>query len=132
MNKKTYVVFVYGTLLVGEMNHHIAAPYLQNVRPGKVNGKLYDVGSYPALVVGEEGEVVGEWLTVTAEGLKQMDMLEDYEEGRCNNEYERIWIRDCEQDIEGYVYIYAKEKAMSLPLIESGSWRDYRKMKKSL
>ncbi|MBB5322961.1 gamma-glutamylcyclotransferase (GGCT)/AIG2-like uncharacterized protein YtfP [Anoxybacillus tepidamans] len=130
MSERTYRVFVYGTLLVGEANHHIAAPYLQKVQPGKVKGQLYDVGAYPALVISEEGEVVGEWLTVTEEGIKQMDMLEDYEEGRDNNEYERVWIKDCEQDIEGYVYVYTREKAAHLPLIESGSWRAHCKAKK--
>jgi len=122
-------VFVYGTLLVGEANHHVAAPYLQHVQPGKVNGQLYDVGAYPALVLSGEGEVVGEWLTVTEEGIKQMDLLEDYEEGRSNNEYERVWVKDCKQDIEGYVYIYTPEKAAILPRIQSGSWREYRQAK---
>ncbi|MCZ0755906.1 gamma-glutamylcyclotransferase family protein [Anoxybacillus sp. J5B_2022] len=124
-----YRVFVYGTLLVGEANHHIAAPYLQHVQPGKVKGRLYDVGAYPALVLDEEGEVVGEWLTVTEEGIRRMDVLEDYEEGGTNNEYERVWIKDCEQDIEGYVYIYTPEKAAHLPLIASGSWREHRRTK---
>jgi len=124
-----YRVFVYGTLLVGEANHHVAAPYLQHIQPGKVKGRLYDVGSYPALVLGGEEVVVGEWLTVTEEGIKQMDLLEDYEEGRANNEYERVWVKDCEQDIEGYVYIYAPEKVAILPRIQSGSWREYRQAK---
>jgi gamma-glutamylcyclotransferase (GGCT)/AIG2-like uncharacterized protein YtfP len=132
MTKKTYKVFVYGTLLVGETNHHVAAPYLLNVQPGKVNGRLYDVGAYPALIASEEGEVAGEWLTVTEEGLRDMDALEGYKEGRDNNEYERVWIQDCEQEIEGYVYVYAKEKAAHLPLIESGSWREHRKRKHHL
>jgi gamma-glutamylcyclotransferase (GGCT)/AIG2-like uncharacterized protein YtfP len=130
MSQQTYQVFVYGTLLVGEENHHIAAPYLQKVQPGKVKGRLYDVGEYPALVVSEDGNVIGEWLTITEEGLRQMDALEDYEEGGHDNEYERIWIKDSEQEIEGYVYVYTLDKVAHLPLIESGSWRDYRKTNK--
>ncbi|QXJ40645.1 hypothetical protein BV455_04022 [Parageobacillus caldoxylosilyticus] len=52
-----------------------------------------------------------------------MDELEEYEEGGRHNEYERVWIKDLEQPIEGYVYIYLKSKAAHLPLIPSGSWR---------
>ncbi|MCG6170592.1 gamma-glutamylcyclotransferase [Anoxybacillus sp. LAT_35] len=96
-------VFIYGTSLVGEVNHHVAAPYVWHVQLGKVNGPLYDVGAYPTLVLGGEEVAVGEWLTVTEEGIKQMDRLEDYEEGRTNNEYERVWVKDCEQAIKGYV-----------------------------
>ncbi|OQM46097.1 gamma-glutamylcyclotransferase [Anoxybacillus sp. UARK-01] len=131
MTEQTCRVFVYGTLLTGEVNHEIAAPYLQNVKPGKVKGKLYDVGSYPALVVDQEGEVVGEWLTITIDGIRRMDELEDYEEGRNDNEYERVWIRDCTQEIEGYVYVYHPDKALHLPLIESGSWRQHRPKKRN-
>ncbi|MBA2875323.1 gamma-glutamylcyclotransferase family protein [Thermaerobacillus caldiproteolyticus] len=130
MGERMYQVFVYGTLLVGEENHHIVAPYLRKVQPGKVKGWLYDVGAYPALVVSGDGyEVIGEWLTVTEEGLKRMDEFEDYEEGGHHNEYERIWIKDSEQDIEGYVYVYPADQAAHLPLIPSGSWRKDRKEK---
>lgn len=123
MAKGRYRVFVYGTLLTGEENHEVAAPYVRAACPGKVNGRLYNVGPYPALVLGEEGEVEGEWLTVTEEGLKAMDELEDYVEGRRDNEYERVWVRDARKPIEGYVYVYPPEKAAGLPLIPSGSWR---------
>ncbi|BDG43271.1 gamma-glutamylcyclotransferase family protein [Saccharococcus caldoxylosilyticus] len=123
MRPLLYRVFVYGTLLVGEANHFVAAPYIRDIQPGKVKGRLYDVGAYPALVVEEEGEVIGEWFTVTEEGLQAMDELEEYEEGGRHNEYERVWIKDLEQPIEGYVYIYLKSKAAHLPLIPSGSWR---------
>jgi gamma-glutamylcyclotransferase (GGCT)/AIG2-like uncharacterized protein YtfP len=88
-----------------------------------VKGRLYDVGAYPALVIEEEGEVIGEWFTVTEEGLQAMDELEEYEEGSIHNEYERVWVKDIEQPIEGYVYVYPKSKAAHLPFIPSGSWR---------
>lgn len=110
MRPLLFRVFVYGTLLVGEENHFVAAPYIRNIQPGKVKGRLYNVGAYPALVVEEEGEVIGEWFTVTEEGLQAMDELEEYEEGGQHNEYERVWIKDLEQPIEGYVYIYPKTK----------------------
>lgn len=55
MAEGRYRVFVYGTLLTGEENHEVAAPYVRAACPGKVNGRLYNVGPYPALVLGEEG-----------------------------------------------------------------------------
>ncbi|AGT31966.1 gamma-glutamyl cyclotransferase [Geobacillus genomosp. 3] len=123
MAERRYRVFVYGTLLTGEENHHVAAPYVCAVCPGSVNGRLYNVGLYPALVLGGEGEVEGEWLTVVEQGLKAMDELEDYKEGRAENEYERVWVRDARRPIEGYVYVYTAEKATGLRPIASGSWR---------
>ncbi|MBD0380030.1 gamma-glutamylcyclotransferase family protein [Paenibacillus sedimenti] len=125
-------VFVYGTLLVGESNHQVAAPFVLSVQPGAVRGRLYDVGLYPALVLFEDGQndaqdhfVVGEWLEVTEEGLKAMDMLEDYYgPGAASNEYERVWVRDMNTSREGWVYIW--EETSGLKEIESGSWKEHR------
>jgi gamma-glutamylcyclotransferase (GGCT)/AIG2-like uncharacterized protein YtfP len=126
MSEKTYQVFVYGTLLVGEENHHVVSPHLLAVWEGKVKGFLYNVGAYPALVLDAEGDKVkGEWLTVTKEGLDRMDWLEEFQEGRENNYYNRVWVSDCEQEIEGYVYVFTAEQAKHLPRIQSGSWRAF-------
>ncbi|MCA1029577.1 gamma-glutamylcyclotransferase [Bacillus timonensis] len=121
---KTHRVFVYGTLLVGERNHHVAQPHLIDVESGSVKGYLYNVGAYPALVLDEMGtEIVGEWITVTEEGLRHMDLLEDYVEGRGHNLYERVWVKDAGTENEGFVYVFEAMKASKLPLIEGGSWR---------
>ncbi|MFD0697341.1 gamma-glutamylcyclotransferase [Paenibacillus sp. GCM10027628] len=124
-------VFVYGTLLVGESNHQVAAPFVLSVQPGLVRGRLYNVGSYPALVLIEDGQkdakdhfVVGEWLEVTDEGLKAMDILEDYYGPGATNEYERVWVRDVNGSREGWVYIW--EDTTGLKEIESGSWKLHR------
>lgn len=123
---KTHRVFVYGTLLTGERNHHIVQPFLLHKEPGKIKGQLYNVETYPALTIGtQEREVVGEWFTVTNEGLKQMDLLEDYEQNRRVNHYERVLIKDIEKEIEGFVYTYLQEKSHDLELISSGSWREF-------
>jgi gamma-glutamylcyclotransferase (GGCT)/AIG2-like uncharacterized protein YtfP len=121
MRPLLYRVIVYGTLLVGEGNHFVAAPYIRDIQTGKVKGRLYDVGACPILVVEEEGEVIGEWLTVMEEGLQAMDELEGHVEGGQHNEYERVWVKDLQQPLEGYVY--PKSKAARLPLIPSGPWR---------
>ena len=68
-------VFVYGTLLSGEANHH----YLKNstcLGNAYIEGyDLYDVGYYPAIVAGD-GLVIGELYRVSKEDLPSIDRLE--------------------------------------------------------
>ncbi len=120
-------VFVYGTLLVGEANHHVVAPYVLSVQSGAVQGLLYDAGSYPALVLsGEHGEslVEGQWLMVTKEGLERMDELEEYYGPGKVNDYERVWIRDMlNGEREGWVYVWTDSR--NCRLISRGSWRKH-------
>jgi gamma-glutamylcyclotransferase (GGCT)/AIG2-like uncharacterized protein YtfP len=131
-NVKTFKVFVYGTLLVGESNHSVASPFLDRVKPGKVRGYLYNVGSYPAFVLDSAGPLIkGEWFDVNIEGLKYLDELEDYKEKREVNLYERIWIKDAECEDEGYVYVFTKERAVHLEIIPSGCWRTHLQQAKS-
>ncbi|TVY05506.1 gamma-glutamylcyclotransferase family protein [Paenibacillus cremeus] len=118
-------VFVYGTLLVGQSNHHVVAPYLLSVRAGAVRGFLYDYGTYPGLVLSDAENclpVEGEWLLVTPEGLERMDELEDYYGPGQLNDYERVWVRDArDEGLEGWVYVW--EDSRGCPLIPGGSWR---------
>ncbi|MDI3329085.1 MAG: gamma-glutamylcyclotransferase [Alicyclobacillaceae bacterium] len=122
-------VFVYGTLLTGEPNHRVAAPYLLSVRPGRVRGRLYDVGPYPALVLDEAGrEIEGEWFEVTPEGLKAMDWLEGYRGPGQKNFYERAWVRDTREDREGWIYVWLDSRGC--PEIRVRSWRAWRAVPK--
>lgn len=119
-------VFVYGTLLVGETNHHVVSPYVLSVQPGAVQGLLYDSGSYPALVLsGEHGGLVeGQWLTVTREGLERMDELEEYYGPGAVNDYERVWVRDMlNREREGWVYVWTDSR--DCRLISGGSWKKH-------
>lgn len=123
-------VFVYGTLLVGETNHHVVSPYVQSVRPGVVRGFLYDAGSYPALVLSgyDGGFIEGEWIVVTQEGLDRMDELEEYYGPGGPNDYERVWIRDAARETrEGWVYVW--EDSRGCPLVSGGSWRKHIRTK---
>lgn len=118
-------IFVYGSLLTGAYNHHVAAPFVRSAQSGGVRGRLYDKGDYPALVVDEKGPVAaGEWLTVTDEALEVLDAFEDFHgPGHPSNEYERVWVRDAESDLEGWAYAHADGEG--LKLIPGGSWKDY-------
>lgn len=118
-------VFVYGTLLVGQPNHRVAEPYLLHVQPGRVRGRLYDVGAFPALVLDPDGrEIEGEWFEVTPEGLRAMDRLEGYRGPGQKNFYERVWVRDARDDREGWVYVWPDSRGC--PEIPVGSWREWR------
>ncbi|WP_409344692.1 gamma-glutamylcyclotransferase [Paenibacillus sp. MBLB4367] len=118
-------VFVYGTLLSGQSNNHIAAPYTTASTPGTLRGRLYDIGDYPALVLSEDGlDVAGEWITVSDEGLRAMDDLEEYYGPGQANVYERVWIQDAYESWEGWVYVWLK--AEGYPEIAPASWRLYR------
>jgi gamma-glutamylcyclotransferase (GGCT)/AIG2-like uncharacterized protein YtfP len=74
-------VFVYGTLKTGQINHVLLLPYIASVEAAEVDGALYDVGDFPALVVGA-GQVQGEVVTVhsakLADLLSVLDELENY------------------------------------------------------
>ncbi|OAS16988.1 gamma-glutamylcyclotransferase family protein [Paenibacillus oryzisoli] len=120
-------VFVYGTLLVGESNHHVVSPYLMEVQPGTIHGRLYDVGPYPALVrTDDTHEVEGEWIEVTEEGLAAMDILETYfGPHHADNEYERIWVKDTTSEKEGWVYCYPSPRG--LPAIQGSSWKSHQR-----
>lgn len=119
-------VFVYGTLLQGEANYGVAAPYIVSVEPGAVRGRLYDAVDYPALVVepdhDDDGIVYGEWLTVHERGLAAMDELEQYYgPGDARNDYERVLIGDIDGIRSGWVYVWKNSRGCAP--IRSGSWR---------
>ncbi|PYI53102.1 gamma-glutamylcyclotransferase family protein [Paenibacillus flagellatus] len=124
-------VFVYGTLLTGETNYGVAAPYVRSAEPGGVYGRLYDAGAYPALVLGEGGDeaggavVQGEWFTVDEEGLAAMDELEEYVgPGDPRNDYERVTVTDVDGVRTGWAYVWTGSRGF--PEIRSGSWRAHR------
>ena len=112
----TRKVFVYGTLMRGENNHH----FLENstfIRTAALKGyELYNVGWYPAIIQGE-GIIPGELYEVPENDMASIDMLEG--EGS-------LYIRKCELTADGslaYIYEYAQETE---DLDRIASWnRDY-------
>lgn len=120
-------LFVYGTLLKGEANHHVIAPHVLTAEPGAVRGKLYNVGPYPALMLSERvvgGMIAGEWMTVHEAALPGLDRLENYyAPGDVRNEYERVRVVDIDGIREGWVYVYVRQDPRLFPEIACGSWR---------
>lgn len=53
-------IFVYGSLRVGGHFSHNFDEDRVSVRPAKVDGELYDLHSFPGLILGDKGVVHGE------------------------------------------------------------------------
>ncbi|MFC5402941.1 gamma-glutamylcyclotransferase family protein [Cohnella soli] len=115
-------VFVYGTLQSGERNHRVIHGHILDTVSGKVSGKLYDVGSYPAAVLGSEGVIEGEWLLIDEAGLVGTDRLEGYTGPDDRNYYDRVWVTDLNGGTEGWIYVWSDSK--NLPEIRNGSWKN--------
>ena len=109
-------VFVYGTLLRGESNHHwlAGAHYLGPWRtPARF--RLFSLGSYPVLCPGGRQAVPGEIYAVDRAGLAALDQLEEYPAF-----YDRIQLTSP----FGPVWVYVQHRVPARArLLRSGDWR---------
>ena len=116
-------VFVYGSLLPGMYNHGVISPYVIAAKPGRVRGKLADVGPYPALIADERHTVRGMWLTVSMAAIPRLDELEEFIGIEENNDYERVWTTDADDpDLSGWLYIWTHSRGC--PLLDADWWPD--------
>ncbi|AZN42863.1 gamma-glutamylcyclotransferase family protein [Paenibacillus albus] len=129
MQESLTTVFIYGSLLPGHSNHHVAADYIRGSQPGVILGRLVDCGPYPALLRDDESRecckvVRGLWVDVNELGLKRMDELEQFLGIEEDNDYDRIWVRDVESpDKCGWVYVW--DSPRGCPAIDEPYWPDY-------
>jgi len=110
-------VFVYGTLLRGEVNHHLlAGAVLLGPHRTPAAFTLYDLGTYPGLVRGGVTAVLGEVYRIDGTAMIRLDALEEYPRlyGRflMPTPYGSSWIYHYRGDVRGR------------PAIRSGNWRD--------
>ncbi|WP_111655389.1 gamma-glutamylcyclotransferase family protein [Isoalcanivorax indicus] len=113
----TLRVFVYGTLLRGESNHHwLAGARFLGRWQTPARFRLFSLGSYPVLCPGGRQAVAGEVYAVDADGLAALDRLEEYP--AC---YDRIQL----SSPFGPVWVYVQHKAPARGrLLRQGRWRD--------
>lgn len=110
-------VFVYGTLLRGERNHHVlaGARWLgdHTTAPGYT---LYDTGPYPAAAAPGETALRGEVYAVDAATLQALDILEDYP---------RLYTRRRIETPFGaaWIYLWIARRGGRWPIITNGNWR---------
>lgn len=76
---ETNLVFVYGSLMKGEFNHHLLKD-AEFVGEGSIYGKMYSLIYYPAVVHSKVKQVYGEVYRVSEDTLKNLDELEGYRE----------------------------------------------------
>lgn len=118
----THIVFVYGTLRQGQPNRWVMEPHLvSELGMGQIRGAMYDWGAFPVVTLEEAGEIVGEWVKVTSEGLKALDRLEGYP-----HLYDRAMVEDMANGLRGWVYHMPTVKAkQNGERVESGDWVEH-------
>ena len=101
------LVFVYGTLKRGGVNHGWieAQQFVAEARTVPAY-RMFDLGGYPGMVRSADGiSIQGEIWSVDEAGIAQLDVLEDTAGG----EYERVVVplegEQATQRVEGYIYL---------------------------
>lgn len=122
-------VFIYGSLLPGEHNHYVMERFIDKSEPGRIAGRLVDVGSYPALVRDataglNSAATRGMWMTIPRIAIASLDELEDFFGWEEANDYDRIWVQDLDQsNLEGWVYVWDTDRGC--PPVDSSYWPEY-------
>lgn len=134
-------LFVYGSLRKGFNSpvFELINRYFELVAPGKIRGKLYDLGEYPAAIpTSEDSFIIGELYRIkhTDELNWALAQIDDYE-GIYDNEdgygplYKREEVTvypDAGQPTTSWVYWYARS-IEGKPIIPSGDVLQYMKEK---
>jgi len=131
----TSSLFIYGTLLsgIGHPMHDVLARYTAPLGAGHINGKLYDVSDYPALVLSNNTSklVWGEIYQIQDEA-ELFKYLDEYEgcapHSRKPYEYHRnmVTIHDASQhSLLAWTYLY-KSPVAHLALIPGGDYLAHR------
>ncbi|SAL82740.1 gamma-glutamyl cyclotransferase [Caballeronia arvi] len=131
-------VFVYGTLRAGEANdirhaaerHAIAAPVW--IGAAHVRGRLFDFGTYPGLVIDDEGAPIrGDVYRIEDALVPVLDEIEDVYPGveglfRAHRLHIEVEIEGQKDRIDCLIYPVAAAAVSGLPRIESGDWVTHR------
>ncbi|WP_197046601.1 gamma-glutamylcyclotransferase [Oceanobacillus salinisoli] len=128
-------LFVYGTLLEGERNHHYLNKAKLIIRNAWIYGKLFDTNEgYPVMKQDEKKRTFGSVYEVTDTQLEQINELEGYKEKQKNNLYERVKVNvynDKEQSIAAITYVSGALLQHASDEIEHGNWKVYNYLKKN-
>ena len=131
-------VFVYGTLCRGEQRDiNKLNPRPEFIGEACVPGRLYDLGSYPGIVLGGRGEVRGEVYRISAELESLLDEIEEvwpqqtgeYAKREVPVEVKRAGNHDRHtRSMPCLVYEIAASHTEGKVVIEDGNWVQYRKL----
>ncbi len=111
-------LFVYGTLMKGEENHHLLerSPFLGTVATVSAF-TLVDTGAYPGLVPGGAHAVAGEIYEVDPHTLATLDVFEGYPTLFYRSS---IWLADRS---EAQAYLLTPPRPPGARVIPGGNWR---------
>lgn len=134
-------VFVYGTLLPGESRWHALSPYVVgDPEPAQVNGVLFTMGSYPALVLEHpdipSAPVRGVVCSIRPGSeelvIRILDRIEGFTPGGRHNLYERVELPVTLDNYSGQAlssfYVAGTDIAHSCNSrnhIKSGNWLEF-------
>ena len=128
----TDLLFVYGTLLPGHAPRSMRSvcDRLEHIGSARIEGQLYDLGPYPAVITGGAGQVRGELLKVADE--QTWAVLDRYEgcprPGEGDGLFQRvrtIATTDTGESLDCWIYVYNRDLSRAKP-VDSGCWRTHR------
>jgi gamma-glutamylaminecyclotransferase len=121
MSRRKHLIFTYGTLMRGEINHGLlATARFAAEAQTEPCFELFDLGHFPAMSTGGQTVVRGEVYAVDDQTLVRLDRLEGHPEF-----YQRTPIRLADgQEVETYLMDDARMRRG--PAISSGDWRAHR------
>ncbi|MCC5908759.1 MAG: gamma-glutamylcyclotransferase [Balneolaceae bacterium] len=138
--EKEYL-FVYGTLLssLNSPAGSVLKMYAKRISPATIQGRLYDIGGYPGLVLAddgaEEGEIIYGELYMIREKENLLSALDEYEGCSPRFPEPREYVRKVipvttpeRKQVQAWAYLYNWELSGRLQ-IESG---DYKKFVRSI
>ena len=113
-----HLVFVYGTLMKGEL-HHTTIAHARFVRAASTQPAydLVQIDYYPALIAGGSHRVPGELYEVDEQTLARLDRLEEVPDY-----YERLFIT-LDDGTEAFAYVMPRDRAAHGKLSSSGDFR---------
>ena len=127
-------VFVYGTLRRGDVRDITRLrPAPQFVGMASVAGVLYDLGSYPGVVLGGPARVTGEVYAISAELERQLDVIEEVWPQQ-TGEYRKQVVRgrlgqapasSGAVELDCLVYEINPARTAGQPVIGGGDWLEY-------
>ena len=117
-------VFVYGTLRRGGRNDIARLfPAPAYVADASIAGTLYDFGSYPGVVLGGAGSVVGEIYAITSALEAQLDQLEEVSADDSGEYIKReVKVQAGARELVCLVYEIHPNRIAGRPAIASGDW----------
>src|SRR5690606_16723824 len=121
MSKK---IFVYGTLLSGEINwlHYLQYSKLLGQDTLKGNFTMVSLGGFPGVIPHGEGVVKGEVYEVDDLTYREIENLEGYHPDPTYSFYSKMPVETKYGSADMYVL---SEKYLDNPVIENGDWKNY-------